>query len=947
MKRRHSLFVERCAAPLFFASLTKARRTAARKSIQSSLYALASLCLLLGQTLGARGVGAARALPAQGEVVSLGVLPFQDDGGTGAPAQFGQKVAQELQQKLNAASKNLLARPLNAGADASSINAMSVEQLAALGKQNGVKFVVRGGLLAANAESAGAETKLTIQLYADVISVEAAIAAGTVRAEGTGTHAGASPASVIQWESINLAGGEFLNSALGQAFSSSLEQLAASIQQAIASPVAEATTEQSAQTDSAQAQAETGAATEAATAEADEELQQLVAQAESLISGGTGSVESLTALNQSLKGLKAALSSKAALLEQAQDTAQADAEVAARKEELQVAVSVLMQEVSTAEVARAEIAEVAESAGEKKGLMSSINDFMGESLSILQKIQEIRAAFRGADEECGYDDAAATDAMGEGTIPAEESVEEVSGVVTESGEPVEGVTVTEPESGVSDTTGSDGAYSLNGLVSGKLTKLLLTKGGKQMALMHVDMPRGRSATADFELKSASAKKGSAPALRILPPSVLISRTKATGGSAGTLKGVVRDAQGRPVPRALVSLKGLALARTDSRGQYLFMNVPSGNHQLSVHKSGLRLKTHQVQVAAKKSTESKTQFAAGDRIAKAAGGRLMIARGTGTLLRGVILDSDKRPMAGAKITAIQSASAVSVLTGSKGNYELRDLKPGAYKILVSKVGYEGGTQTAALRAGVAEQRDVQLKKKSSPLVERVLAARRANPSATKERMSRQRGGTTVKVFPTGLKTAQLTGRVVDAQTGGPIQNVNVSVGRQQSAKTDQAGSFTVSNLPPGEHRVSAGKAGFLAQEKTVTIRPNSNTREDFTLKPESTAGERTATTRTITPPIKKVVSAGQLRGRVVDAKTGKPVPGAAVSIMGQRGVVTDQNGVFAFANLMPGTYQVSVRKSGFSDGSGTLAVRAGQTAGANFSLSPKLSPVIRMKLPRTQ
>jgi len=520
-------------------------------------------------------------------------------------------------------------------------------------------------------------------------------------------------------------------------------------------------------------------------------------------------------------------------------------------------------------------------------------------------------------------------------------------VVTESGEPVEGVMVTEPESGVSDTTSSDGTYSLNGLVSGKLTKLLLTKGGKQMALMHVDMPRGRSATADFELKSAYAKKGSAPALRILPPSVLISRTKATGGSAGTLKGVVRDAQGRPVPRALVSLKGLALARTDSRGQYLFMNVPSGNHQLSVHKIGQRLKTQQVQVAAKKSTESKTQFAAGDRIAKAAGGRLMIARGTGTLLRGAILDSDKRPMAGAKITAIQSASAVSVLTGSKGNYELRDLKPGAYKIFVSKMGYEGGTQTAALSAGVAEQRDVQLKKKSSPLVERVLAARRASPRATREKISSLRGGSTRMGLPTGLKTAQLTGRVVDAQTGRPIQGVTVSVGRQPSATTDQAGSYTVSNLPPGEHRVSAGKAGFLAQEKTVTIRPNSNPREDYTLKPESRAGERTAITRTLTPPIKKVVSAGQLRGRVVDAKTGKPVPNAAVSITGQRGVVTDQNGVFAFANLMPGTYQVSVRKSGFSDGSGTLAVRAGQTVGANFSLSPKLSPVIRMKLPRTR
>jgi 2C-methyl-D-erythritol 2,4-cyclodiphosphate synthase len=39
-----------------------------------------------------------------------------------------------------------LARLLNAGTDASSVKAMTIEQLGALGKQNGIKFVVRGVL---------------------------------------------------------------------------------------------------------------------------------------------------------------------------------------------------------------------------------------------------------------------------------------------------------------------------------------------------------------------------------------------------------------------------------------------------------------------------------------------------------------------------------------------------------------------------------------------------------------------------------------------------------------------------------------------------------------------------------------------------------------------------------------------------------------------------------
>src|SRR5438132_5870853 len=128
--------------------------------------------------------------PFQGQLVSVGILNFQDDSGLNAPPELGQKMAQELQQKLVLSYKDLLPRVISSGSGASAIKALTVEQLVALGKENGLKFVVRDGLLAVSSESAGEETKINIQLYAEIASMETG-SVSSVRAEGTGVQKGA------------------------------------------------------------------------------------------------------------------------------------------------------------------------------------------------------------------------------------------------------------------------------------------------------------------------------------------------------------------------------------------------------------------------------------------------------------------------------------------------------------------------------------------------------------------------------------------------------------------------------------------------------------------------------------------------------------------------------------------------------------------------------------
>ena len=78
----------------------------------------------------------------------------------------------------------------------------------------------------------------------------------------------------------------------------------------------------------------------AAASDANEELQQLIAQAEAM--SGTESpadVETIALIAEELEGLKAALATKAAQLDSGQDTTEADLEVASRRETLQAAIA--------------------------------------------------------------------------------------------------------------------------------------------------------------------------------------------------------------------------------------------------------------------------------------------------------------------------------------------------------------------------------------------------------------------------------------------------------------------------------------------------------------------------------------------------------------------------------------------------------------------------------
>jgi TonB-linked SusC/RagA family outer membrane protein len=77
--------------------------------------------------------------------------------------------------------------------------------------------------------------------------------------------------------------------------------------------------------------------------------------------------------------------------------------------------------------------------------------------------------------------------------------------------------------------------------------------------------------------------------------------------------------------------------------------------------------------------------------------------------------------------------------------------------------------------------------------------------------------------------------------------------------------------------------------------------------------------------------GTVAGRVVEAASREPVPGAAVSV-GTRTAVSGQDGRFSIAGVPAGSQTVRATRVGFGAGSATVAVSAGQTSTVEIALS---------------
>ena len=106
---------------------------------------------------------------------------------------------------------------------------------------------------------------------------------------------------------------------------------------------------------------------------------------------------------------------------------------------------------------------------------------------------------------------------------------------------------------------------------------------------------------------------------------------------------------------------------------------------------------------------------------------------------------------------------------------------------------------------------------------------------------------------------------------------------------------------------------------MEVRAGSSASRNFRLKSSSAAGSE-----------RRSLEIGQLRGRVTDEKTGRPISGARVTIQG-RSAMTNQAGNYVVTDVPLGRHPVSVTCGGYENERDTVEIRTGSPANKNFRL----------------
>ena len=91
---------------------------------------------------------------------------------------------------------------------------------------------------------------------------------------------------------------------------------------------------------------------------------------------------------------------------------------------------------------------------------------------------------------------------------------------------------------------------------------------------------------------------------------------------------------------------------------------------------------------------------------------------------------------------------------------------------------------------------------------------------------------------------------------------------------------------------------------------------------------------VVPSLAASQESGVIRGRVTGSGSGEPLPAVQVAVTGtQRGAVTNEAGEYVIVGVPAGTWTVTARRIGFGAAQSRVAVTAGGTANADFTLSP--------------
>jgi outer membrane protein OmpA-like peptidoglycan-associated protein/uncharacterized membrane protein len=332
-------------------------------------------------------------------------------------------------------------------------------------------------------------------------------------------------------------------------------------------------------------------------------------------------------------------------------------------------------------------------------------------------------------------------------------------------------------------------------------------------------------------------------------------------TTGTLRGVVRNkADGQPIAGAKVTVGSLTVS-SDNAGTYVLENVPAGVLQLGAAKGLFEPSSKDLRLAPADDMRANLELTP-------------ITYGTVT---GTVVDaSNRQPISGARV----AAGDKQTVTDSKGRYKIERVTAGSVSLTATRAIYIDGTEKRELIAGDALTVDLALQP---------------------------------------ITWGSLTGQVVDADTGNPVADADVSVSGQQ-LKSDHDGRFSIEKITAGTLTITANKKSYTPGSSSLKLSPDSSAESRIRLVP---------------------IKVGTVRGQVIDAKTGEIVAQARVNI-GGKSTETDSAGRFSFRDIGIGRVLVSGRHADYADGGASAVLEGGQVAEVTIRLDLRREDVTNLE-----
>lgn len=331
-------------------------------------------------------------------------------------------------------------------------------------------------------------------------------------------------------------------------------------------------------------------------------------------------------------------------------------------------------------------------------------------------------------------------------------------------------------------------------------------------------------------------------------------------STGTITGTIRDSVGLPLSEVAISVTGAWSGNAVTGADGSFMFTYVTPGEVTI--SATKAGYHPL-------TATGTVFA---RTTLSVYPRMSTTppqAGTGSIVGRVVEDHwglPVFPLPEEEGVTIKVSGGISVTHDDQGYFNIPGLAPGIYQVTVGMNGFASQTFRVVIPPGVTTDL-----------------------------------GTIRLVWSFAMT---LTGKVTDASTGTPISGAEVAiVGTELAARTDFAGSYVIADIDYPKMTLKASATGYQEKSFIVGKAPWAQ-RMDISLSP--------------------LVTSGGLAGTVVDASSGEPLGGVALTLVGDSSVSasTDSSGNFTFNALPNDAQQIKLSMAGYAQLILTTNITAG-------------------------